>query len=133
MITSLVTWNHGSPASKSFGACRRSQIGKSASTAWRYLLLLGAALLLLASAASAQTNWGSPVWSDEFNGAVGVFTPTSSNNQFLTLDTGQGVFGTGAIEDMISDGTTSFLDGNGHLVIKTYLSGSTYFSARMKT
>jgi beta-glucanase (GH16 family) len=34
---------------------------------------------------------------------------------------------------MISDGTTSFLDGNGHLVIKTYLSGSTYFSARIKT
>jgi beta-glucanase (GH16 family) len=96
------------------------------------LLLLLAALVVLAPAASAQPNWVQ-VWSDEFNGPAGPFTPTSSNNQFWTFETGQGVFGTGEIEDMISDGTTSFLDGNGHLVIKTYLSGSTYFSARIKT
>lgn len=100
---------------------------------WVYLLLILTGLFLLALPAHAQTNWGNPVWSDEFNGAAGPFTPTSSNNQFWTFETGQGVFGTGEIEDMISDGTTSFLDGNGHLVIKTYLSGSTYFSARMKT
>src|SRR5215472_6251140 len=98
----------------------------------RFVLLVAAAVLLLAPFADAQTNWVL-VWSDEFNGAAGPFTPTSSNNQFWTFETGQGVFGTGEIEDMISDGTTSFLDGNGHLVIKTYLSGSTYFSARIKT
>jgi beta-glucanase (GH16 family) len=98
---------------------------------WRYLFLL-AAFVLLAPFASAQTNWVL-VWSDEFNGPAGPFTPTSSNNQFWTFETGKGVFGTGEIEDMISDGTTSFLDGNGHLVIKTYLSGGTYFSARIKT
>ncbi len=96
----------------------------------RYLLLI-TALLLLAPSAGAQ-NWVL-VWSDEFNGPAGPFTPTSSNNQFWTFETGTGVFGTGEIEDMISDGTTSYLDGNGHLVIKTYLSGGTYFSARIKT
>ncbi len=110
----------------------RWQIGRSMSTAWRHLLLLVAAILLLAPLAGAQTNWVL-VWSDEFNGPAGPFTPTSSNNQFWTFETGQGVFGTGEIEDMISDGTTSFLDGNGNLVIKTYLSGGTYFSARIKT
>src|SRR5258708_33410765 len=74
----------------------------------RCLLLITAVLLLLTPLASAQTNWVL-VWSDEFNGAAGPFTPTSSNNQFWTFETGQGVFGTGEIENMISDGTTSFL------------------------
>jgi beta-glucanase (GH16 family) len=97
----------------------------------RTLLLAVAALLILAGSANAQ-NW-TLVWSDEFNGPAGPFTPASSNNQFWTFETGQGVFGTGEIEDMISDGTTSYLDGNGHLVIKTYKSGSTYYSARIKT
>jgi beta-glucanase (GH16 family) len=118
---------------------REFAMGKAARTvsqpAWncgRNLLLVVAALLLVASPAIAQTNWVL-VWSDEFNGPAGPFTPTSSNNQFWTFETGQGVFGTGEIEKMVDDGTTSFLDGNGNLVIKTYLSGSTYFSARIKT
>jgi beta-glucanase (GH16 family) len=99
-----------------------------------FLLFTMAVLFALAPIASAQvTNWGTPVHADEFNGAAGVFTPTSGNNQFWTFNTGQGVFGTGEIEDMIDDGTTSYLDGNGHLVIKTYLSGGTYFSARFKS
>jgi beta-glucanase (GH16 family) len=98
------------------------------------LALTTAVLLVAPPLAIGQVpNWGTPVFSDEFNGSAGVFTPTSSNNQFWNFETGQGVFGTGEIEDMISDGTTSFLDGNGNLVIKTYLSGSTYFSARFKT
>src|SRR5215469_5030273 len=109
---------------------RRPALSISASL--RFMLLVAAAVFALMPLAGAQTNWVL-VWSDEFNGAAGPFTPTSSNNQFWTFETGQGVFGTGEIEDMISDGTTSFLDGNGHLVIKTYLSGSTYFSARIKT
>ncbi|HXB22098.1 MAG TPA: hypothetical protein VNV88_11985, partial [Candidatus Solibacter sp.] len=87
----------------------------STSAKWRYLLFLAAAFLLLAPWASAQTNWVL-VWSDEFNGPAGPFTPTSSNNQFWTFETGKGVFGTGEIEQMVSDGTTSFLDGNGNLV-----------------
>jgi beta-glucanase (GH16 family) len=118
----------------------RSREGADHSTPARLLSIVGmgrallfavAALLVLAGTANAQ-NW-TLVWSDEFNGPAGPFTPTSSNNQFWTFETGQGVFGTGEIEDMISDGTTSYLDGNGHLVIKTYKSGSTYFSARIKT
>jgi beta-glucanase (GH16 family) len=103
----------------------------SISGSGRALLFAVAALLVLAGTANAQ-NW-TLVWSDEFNGPAGPFTPSSSNNQFWTFETGQGVFGTGEIEDMISDGTTSYLDGNGHLVIKTYKSGTTYFSARIKT
>jgi beta-glucanase (GH16 family) len=103
----------------------------SISGSGRVLLFAVAALLILAGTANAQ-NW-TLVWSDEFNGPAGPFTPNSSNNQFWTFETGQGVFGTGEIEDMISDGTTSYLDGNGHLVVKTYKSGSTYFSARIKT
>jgi len=47
----------------------------------RFVLLVAAAVLLLAPFADAQTNWVL-VWSDEFNGAAGPFTPTSSNNQF---------------------------------------------------
>src|SRR5260370_11871299 len=98
------------------------------------LLCIVAAFLLLAPLASAQVqNWGTPVFADESNGAAGVFTPTRRHNQFWRFDTGQGVFGTRESEDRISDGTTSFLDGNGHLVIKTYLTGSTYFSARFKS
>ncbi|HZR28042.1 MAG TPA: malectin domain-containing carbohydrate-binding protein [Terriglobales bacterium] len=94
---------------------------------------MSAFLVMVPLAHGQVQNWGTPVFADEFNGTSGVFTPTSSNNQFWTFETGKGVFGTGEIEDMISDGTTSFLDGNGHLVIKTYLSGGTYFSARFKS
>ena len=97
------------------------------------ILFAMAALLLLALPLHAQVQNWTLVWSDEFNGSAGPFTQTSSNNQWWTFETGQGVFGTGEIEDMIADGTTSYLDGNGHLVIKTYQSGSTYYSARFKT
>src|SRR6266852_3462173 len=125
----------GKFSSTEFGSDHSARMGLTfISQAGLSLLFIVAAFLLLAPLASAQVqNWGTPVFADEFNGAAGVFTPTSSNNQFWTFDTGQGVFGTGEIEDMISDGTTSFLDGNGHLVIKTYLTGSTYFSARFKS
>ena len=97
------------------------------------ILFAMAALLLLALPLHAQVQNWTLVWSDEFNGSAGPFTQTSSNNQWWTFETGQGVFGTGEIEDMIADGSTSYLDGNGHLVIKTYQSGSTYYSARFKT
>lgn len=96
-----------------------------------FFLVVLAASLLLPALAQAQT-W-TLVWSDEFNGPAGPFTPTSSNNQWWTFDTGHGIFGTGEIEYMIADGTTSYLDGNGHLVIKTYKVGSNYYSARIKT
>ena len=114
----------GLPEWKTFRACRRRQAELHRFPAWRLPLLLVALVLLLSHPSNAQTNWVL-VWSDEFNGPAGPFTPTSSNNQFWTFETGQGVFGTGEIENMIADGTTSFLDGSGHLVIKTYLSGST--------
>src|SRR5579859_4704501 len=121
-------------SSTKFRSDRSARMRFFISIAGLSLLFLVAVFLLLTPLANAQVqNWGTPVFADEFNGAAGVFTPTSSNNQFWTFDTGKGVFGTGEIEDMIDDGTTSYLDGNGHLVIKTYLSGGTYFSARFKS
>jgi len=90
-----------------------------------------AGLLFLVPLANAQ-NWVL-VWSDEFNGPAGPFTSSSANNQWWNFETGHGIFGTGEIEFMVDDGTTSFLDGDGHLVIETYKAGSNYFSARMKT
>src|SRR5258708_33971828 len=79
----------------------------------RTLLFAAAALLILAGTTNAQ-NW-TLVWSDEFNGPAGPFTPTSSNNKFWTFETGQGFFGTAEIEAMISGGTHSHLDGKRHL------------------
>jgi len=102
----------------------------------RALLLLAAAALLMLSAlpAGAQVSTWTTVFDDSYTGvAAGVFTPTSSNNKYWTFDTGEGVFGTGEIEDMIDDGTTSYTDGDGHLVVKTYETGTTYYSARFKT
>ena len=98
---------------------------------FRLFLVLAGLLLLLPPVASAQ-NWVL-VWSDEFDGPAGPFTSTSASNQWWTFETGHGIFGTGEIEFMIDDGSTTFLDGNGHLVIETYKSGSNYFSARLKT
>ena len=97
----------------------------------RLFLLLLTGMFLLLPFANAQ-NWVL-VWSDEFNGPAGPFTPTSPDNQWWTFETGQGIFGTGEIEHMIADGTTSFLDGEGNLVIGTYQSGPDYYSARFKT
>ncbi len=91
----------GKFSSTEFGSDHSARMGLTCiSQAGLSLLFIVAAFLLLAPLASAQVqNWGTPVFADEFNGAAGVFTPTSSNNQFWTFDTGQGVFGTGEIED----------------------------------
>jgi beta-glucanase (GH16 family) len=94
------------------------------------LIRIAVALIVPILPLGAQ-NW-TLVWSDEFNGSPAPFTPTSSNNSWWSFDTGTG-FGTGEIETMLSDGTTTYLDGNGHLVIKTYKTGSTYYSGRIKT
>ncbi|MGA8365774.1 MAG: malectin domain-containing carbohydrate-binding protein [Candidatus Acidiferrales bacterium] len=97
------------------------------------LLLAIAAWMVVARPANAQVSNWTLSWSNVYTGTAGVFTPTSSNNSYWTFDTGKGTFGTGEIEDMISDGTTSYLDGSGHLVIKTYDTSGTYYSARFKT
>jgi beta-glucanase (GH16 family) len=97
------------------------------------LLLAIAALMVVARPANAQVQTWNLSFSNVYNGAAGAFTPTSGNNTDWTFDTGKGVFGTGEIEDMIDDGTTTYLDGNGHLVVKTYDTGGTYYSARFKT
>ncbi|MBV9082227.1 MAG: family 16 glycosylhydrolase [Acidobacteriaceae bacterium] len=90
---------------------------------------------LMAGYAAAQ-EW-TLVWSDEFNGPAGPFTPHSDNNLYWTFDTGAGsTFGTGEQETMISDGSTSYLDGNGSLVIEAYSvpgTPSRYYSGRIKT
>jgi beta-glucanase (GH16 family) len=92
-------------------------------------MVLGSSLF----AASAKAQTWTLVWSDEFDGPAGPFTPTSSNNQWWTFDTGHGIFGTGEIEYMIDDGSTSYLDGQGNLVVETYKTGTNYYSARFKT
>jgi beta-glucanase (GH16 family) len=97
------------------------------------LLCAIASFFLAAQPANAQVQTWNLTFSNVYNGAAGVFTPTSGNNPDWSFDTGEGVFGTGEIEDMIDDGTTSYLDGSGHLVIKTYETGTTYYSARMRT
>jgi len=97
------------------------------------LLCAIASFFVAARPANAQVQNWNLTFSNVYTGAAGVFTPTSSNNTDWTFETGQGIFGTGEIEDMIDDGTTSYLDGSGHLVIKTYETGTTYYSARIRT
>jgi beta-glucanase (GH16 family) len=58
-------------------------------------------------------------WSDDFTGGSG--TAIDSNWKY---DTGQGVFGTGEIENMTSSTSNVYQDGSGHLVLKALHSGS---------
>jgi len=131
-MTKLSTWQErGNPRSIESGARALLKPGalRLISRSMPSLLFVLAGLLL-APLAHAQT-WNL-VWSDEFNGPAGPFTPTSSENHYWTFETGH-ISGTGEIETMLDDGTTSYLDGDGHLVIKTYQVGSNYYSARFKT
>ncbi|GLY86848.1 discoidin domain-containing protein [Actinoallomurus iriomotensis] len=68
------------------------------------------------------------VFGDDFAGAAG--SPPSSANWFYDIGTG---YGTGEIEQTTSSTANSYLDGNGHLVLKAIKNGSTWTSARLES
>jgi F5/8 type C domain/Ricin-type beta-trefoil lectin domain/Putative Ig domain len=68
------------------------------------------------------------VFSDNFAGPAG--SAPSSANWFYDIGTG---FGTGEIEHMTSSTANSYLDGNGHLVLKAINNGGTWQSARLES
>lgn len=77
---------------------------------------------------AADPNW-QQVWSDEFNG-------TTINPNNWTYDTGGDGWGNNELEYYTTSSKNSFLDGNGHLVIKAFKEtyrNRNYTSARLKT
>jgi hypothetical protein len=104
------------------------------------LALLGACLsaVMTAAVAGAPAAYADPVppapagWTtvfgDNFAGAAG--SPPSSANWFYDIGTG---YGTGEIEQTTSSTANSYLDGNGHLVLKAINNGGTWTSARLES
>src|SRR6266702_6003973 len=85
------------------------------------------------TSASATTVPGPPsgwstVFSDSFSGGSG----SGIDSQWL-YDTGQGVWGTGEIENMTNSTSNVHQDGNGHLDITALGSGSNWTSGRVQT
>ncbi|MCO6011312.1 discoidin domain-containing protein [Actinoallomurus purpureus] len=68
------------------------------------------------------------VFGDDFAGPAG--SPPSSANWFYDIGTG---YGTGEIEQTTSSTANSYLDGNGHLVLKAINNGGTWTSARLES
>ena len=101
-------------------------------------LLSGAALLLLSASALHAQNW-TLQWSDEFDGPAN----TSPNPANWTYDTGAGGWGNGELEHYCAalsrtppcnpDQPNTFLDGQGHLVIRAINSNGIWTSGRMLT
>jgi hypothetical protein len=97
--------------------------------------LVGACLSALMVAPSAYADTVPPppagwttVFSDDFAGSAG--SPPASANWFYDIGTG---FGTGEKEHTTSSTANSYLDGNGHLVLKAINSGGTWTSARLES
>lgn len=90
---------------------------------------LAALLLFVAvTSASAADNW-KLVWSDEFAGA----RASSPDAKKWTYDLGASGWGNHELENYTSSRDNSFLDGDGHLVIRAIKTSSGYTSARLKT
>jgi F5/8 type C domain/Ricin-type beta-trefoil lectin domain/Putative Ig domain len=95
--------------------------------------LSGVATVAGAPAAHADTvppppsGW-TTVFSDDFAGSAG--SPPSSANWFYDIGTG---YGTGEKEQTTSSTANSYLDGNGHLVLKAINNGGTWTSARLES
>jgi len=84
------------------------------------LLLIGSLVLAaaisffpLSKTPSAKAASWNEIFDDEFNGPAG--SGVNTNNWIY--DTGQGIWGTGEVEDMTSSTTNVSLDGQGHLMI----------------
>jgi F5/8 type C domain/Ricin-type beta-trefoil lectin domain/Putative Ig domain len=75
----------------------------------------------------APSGW-TTVFSDDFAGNAG--SPPSSANWFYDIGTG---YGTGEIEQTTSSTANSYLDGNGHLVLKAINNNGTWTSARLES
>jgi hypothetical protein len=87
----------------------------------------------LPTAAEATTVPGAPsgwstVFSDSFAGSSG-----SGVDSQWQYDTGQGVWGTGEIENMTNSTSNVHLDGNGHLDITALNNGGNWTSGRIQT
>src|SRR3569833_2104437 len=99
--------------------------------------LLGACLSAVLATITAPAAYAAPVppppagwktvFGDDFTGPAG--SPPSSANWFYDIGTG---YGTGEIEQTTSSTANSYLDGNGHLVLKAVKNGSTWPSARLE-
>jgi beta-glucanase (GH16 family) len=90
--------------------------------------LLISAFVLCAAVLSAADNW-KLVWSDEFDGAKGS-APAAKR---WTYDLGSGGWGNHELENYTNSRVNSFLDGEGHLVIRAIKTNDGYTSARLKT
>jgi hypothetical protein len=93
------------------------------------VLILGFVAAIASIAPTTQAASWNLQWSDEFNGAAG--TGVNPSNWFY--DTGQGVFGTGEIENMTNSTNNVYQDGNGHLVLKAINNGGQWTSGRVET
>ncbi|HTJ70344.1 MAG TPA: ricin-type beta-trefoil lectin domain protein [Actinospica sp.] len=91
--------------------------------------LSDAVVVSSASAAvpGAPSGW-STVFSDDFSGSSG----SGIDSQWM-YDTGQGVWGTGEIENMTNSTSNVHQDGNGNLDITALGSGSNWTSGRVQT
>ncbi|MCO5998000.1 discoidin domain-containing protein [Actinoallomurus rhizosphaericola] len=123
---------------------RRGRARRSSRSHGRHALLLVIALLGACLSAVMTTVVGVPaahagtvppppsgwttVFSDDFAGPAG--SPPSSANWFYDIGTG---YGTGESEQTTSSTANSYLDGNGHLVLKAVKNGSTWTSARLES
>jgi beta-glucanase (GH16 family) len=90
---------------------------------------LAALLLFVAGASvSAANNW-KLVWSDEFEGA----RASAPDAKKWVHDLGTGKWGNNELENYTNTRENSFLDGDGHLVIRAIKTSGGYTSARLKT
>ncbi|MFC1406511.1 discoidin domain-containing protein [Streptacidiphilus cavernicola] len=97
--------------------------------------LSGAVATTMVAAPAAQADTVPPapsgwttVFGDNFAGAAG--SAPSSANWFYDIGTG---YGTGESEQTTNSTANSYLDGNGHLVLKAINNGGTWTSARLES
>lgn len=105
-----------------------SSSGQHKRTFLQFAMLLIAGVLMLAGFVfmpasklpqAKAASW-TPIWSDNFNGPAGTGVNTSN----WIYDTGQGVWGTGEIENMTNSTANVQLDGNNHLKITAIRDGN---------
>jgi beta-glucanase (GH16 family) len=85
-------------------------------------------LAVCAATLSAADNW-KLVWSDEFDGAKA----SAPDAKKWTYDVGGSGWGNHELENYTTSRENSFLDGDGHLVIRAIKTSDGYTSARLKT